>query len=247
MNYRSRQTGQVVRLVGCEIDHIRVESDPFFYASRIPRADFDRLFEPICEDEGLLATRKECDGLRIDLEAQKAIVTNLKVERDHLRTVADNRNSHLELIRAALDHAGAPTHLGGEPNMLAAPMTVVDRIKWVADQRDKARIYAEQEKAKHAHEDGFSALQIQKRTEAEDAADQLRVELARAKADLAGLNQRLTPLRMKLTAAALNGLLSNPNTGRDWQGAPIDLAKDVAQAAVGYAHETIAALKEVQP
>ena len=152
-------------------------------------------------DSALFAACEECDGLKIDLAGQKAIVTNLHAEREHWRTVADNRNSRLDSLSAALDAADVETHHPGKGAAHRKAMMLHERIEWLAKSRDEwkriVRTQGEEAKAETdrlrktlAHEEGFSAFQIEKRTEAEDAADQLRLKLDETTRQLAELRKR---------------------------------------------------------
>lgn len=142
------------RIVQCGIHYITIEGDPF-YACRVPRADFERLYElSMPEDEGEVAQAwmAEAHKLRAALLEQEAVMKRGK-----------------KLITDQLDGVKAPNLRDGEE------LNIRGRITHLAKQRDEALRKVGDLSAKLGYEEAFSRLQLQKRTEAEDVADQLRV------------------------------------------------------------------------
>lgn len=176
MNCRSRQTGQVFRLIECGIDHITIEGDPF-YACRVPRADFERFYELVMpEGEGEVANlrrlgqhlERERDEARRDAAVAQAWMAEAHKLRAALLEQEAVMKRAKKLITDHLDCVKAPNLRDGEE------LNIRGRITDLAKQRDEALRKVGDLSAKLGYEEAFSRLQIQKRTEAEDVADQLR-------------------------------------------------------------------------
>lgn len=176
MNYKSRQTGQVVRLIGCEIDYVTYERDPHF-AARVSRVDFERLFEPCLEPSAEVAQLRRL-GQHLERERDEARRSaaagqEWMAEAHKLRAALLEQEAVMKrakkLITDHLDGVKAPNLRDGEE------LNIRGRITGLAKQRDEALRKVGDLSAKLGYEEAFSRLQIQKRTEAADVADQLRV------------------------------------------------------------------------